>query len=282
MLKPLRKWRVYPILTASKSLGLVYRLRKWRNVAEEETESETEETEPLEKPEETSEKGLGDFVSVSMRGPKRGIYEQLLAQLLIKSNRTNYDLIKIISLCEAALMSRQKDKLDMNHVGVCYAVSRSFLNTKPDPNMKDVVRVAWSFPKIEENWEKYIDPWHRATVPYYPLETRHRKKNYPHKWRYSNYTSPWEARVKANEYLDYKDGLTKKVYEEMGELPIYDQFFQTTGALSTEGYQILEGEFAGWALRQLSEIKAQIAQEISPQVWREALGVFGEKREEEE
>jgi len=248
-------------------------------MTEEETTEQPEEPRPSE--EETSKKGLGEFVTVSMRGPKRGIYEQLLAQLLIKGNRTNNDLIKIMSVCEAALMSRQKDKLDMNHVDVCYAVCRSFLNTRPDPNIKNVVRVAWSFPQTEENWKLNIEPWKKTNLSYSTLQTNWRHRNYPEKKRYGECLSPWKQTERENEILDYLDALAEKINIEISQLPPHQAFFEVTSALTEQSFAILQGEFTGWALRQLSQIKAQIAEEISPQVWREALGVFGEEQEEE-
>jgi len=53
-------------------------------------------------------------------------------------------------------------------------------------------------------------------------------------------------------------------------------------ALTKEGYQILQGEFTGWALRQLLETQAIISEEIDPAVWREAQGIIAQEQEEEE
>ncbi len=56
---------------------------------------------------------LEKFTASSMRGMRKGIYQQLLASLLIKANKTDNPLTKIGCICEAAYLSRNKKALDM-------------------------------------------------------------------------------------------------------------------------------------------------------------------------
>lgn len=63
-------------------------------------------------------------------------------------------------------------------------------------------------------------------------------------------------------------------------MPLHQRFFQQTAALSKLSFFSLKGEFGRWALHQLLEAQATIAEEIDPRVWREALGLT--RREEEE
>ena len=53
---------------------------------------------------------LEKFASVSMRGPRKGIWEQLAAAKLVKANRTGDPLQRVLSICEAARFARDRVK----------------------------------------------------------------------------------------------------------------------------------------------------------------------------
>jgi len=218
---------------------------------------------------------LEKFASTSMRGPKRGIYEQLLASLLIKGVRSNDPLIKISCICEVAFMSKKKDKLDMNLVDVFYTVCQSLQNTeiaKSSQSNREYVNVSWSFPKTEENWKQYIEPWQKTgQIRYYTLFTSWRRNKYPFQDRRAD-VSPFRQTEHYNEVSEYYEKLANVIAAEIRDLPPHQSFFETASALDVHSYRILQGEFTGWALRQLLEIQATLAEEISPQVWKDAFG----------
>jgi hypothetical protein len=228
---------------------------------------------------------LEKFVSTSMRGPKRGIYEQLLASLLIKGVRSNDPLIKISCICEAAFMSKKKDKLDMNLVDVFYTVCQSLQNTEIAKSRKsktEYVNVSWSFPKTEENWKQYIKPWQKTSqLQFYTLFTSWRYNKYPIQDRLEN-VSPFRQVEHYNELAEYYENLATVIAAEIRDLPPHQCFFEMASALGVHSYRILQGEFTSWALRQLLEIQATLAEEISPQVWKDAFGQPSQETEETE
>jgi len=228
-------------------------------------------------------KDLEKFATSSMRGPKRGIYEQLLASLLVKGVRSNDPLIKISCICEAAFMSKKKDKLDMNLVDVCYTVCQSLQNTeiaKSKQSKTEYVNVSWSFPKTEENWKQYIEPWQKTLqLRYYTLFTSWRHNKYPKQDRLAD-VSPFRQVEHYNEVSEYYEKLAKVIAAEVRALPSHQSFFEMASALDVHSYRIIQGEFTGWALRQLLATQATLAEEISPQVWKDAFGQPSQEIEE--
>ena len=231
---------------------------------------------------------LDRFASASLRGPKRGIYQQLLALLLIKANRSNDYLIKISCICEAALMSRKKEKLNMDMIDVIYAIAKSFSASEAQPtssswlhpnSMIDLVEMAWTFPKTEENYKKFISPWWSTPLRYYPYHTDFRIRNYPLKNRitfdYGAYSTYY------NRQAEYLEKLKKVVRLEIAELPEWQNFFEKTSALSKKSFHVLQGEFSGWALKQLLETQAIISEEVDPEIYAETLALTIKAEREE-
>lgn len=200
-------------------------------------------------------KNLEAFTSSSLRGQKRGIYQQLLASLLVKAVKTNDPLEKIQALCEAAYTCRIQDKLDMDLVDVCYEVCQSFINSKTTKRYGcTYVHISWSFNlSKEENYKKYIEPWKKQTYSCF-------------EW----FTSFTRTIIKdGSEYnqtnLDY-------INAELRKLPQHKQFYYGSEAMTVYSFRALKGSFCTWALKQLLQIQAVLSDEIDPQVWREATG----------
>lgn len=228
-----------------------------------------------------SKDALDKFTSSSLRGSK-GIYQQLQASALAKSVQSNDKLVKTASICEAAMGSKTKDKLDMNLIDICWIVSDSFSKTHPENKKPHLMRVAWGFPQNEENWRKYIKPWQRIRPNYYPLETPYRYSNHPPKPRYSTKSGLWwEVNEEKNEYLDNLDELQEYISKKINEMPEYEIFYHVSDSLSCHSFQKIQSEFTTWALKQLLEVRKELASEIDPKVWREALGQKEKEAKEE-
>jgi len=234
---------------------------------------------------------LDRFASSSMRGPKRGIYQQLLAQLLIKANRANDPLIKIFCICEAALMSRIRKKLPMNLVQACYLVAQSFKSTEirtvsqsflHHKQMIDVVRMAWVFPETEENYNDFIASWHGVGLFYYPYHTPLRHKKHPISDRLGvSIFGNLEWREYYNKTAAFIEGLVDKVEKDLDELPEWQGFYERTSALGKRSFFVLQGEFTGWALPKLLETQATISDEIDPKIWSETLSAVSKAERED-
>jgi hypothetical protein len=207
-------------------------------------------------------KELEAFTSSSLRGQKRGIYQQLLASLLVKTVKTNDPLEKIQALCEAAFTCRIKDKLDMDLIDVCFEVCQSFRNSKMIRlHGYNVAYVGWSFVvDKEENYERYVKPWRKGTLTYRPILTEFARKCF-------------------SGYYDISPENNKIVDEKLHTLPIHVQFYFMTTALDPSAFRKLQGEFTTWALKQLLQIQSILSDEIDPKVWSEALGQKGEPEE---
>jgi len=226
--------------------------------------------------EDKREEDFAKFIEKTVRGPKKGIYEQLLAGLLIKAQNSRDPLVKIHAICEAAFLSTQKEQLDMNLVDAAFTVCTSLMNT--ELNMKDnkadvqKVDVPWSFPTNEENWKKYIEPWQRITLEYYPLLTSLRHRKYPLKRRWKVSSLYVEDEVKeANEQIEFNEELCNAIYKEIEEMSPSKAFFEFTSALTRNSFFALKAEFEKWSLINLMGVAATIAEEINPKVWKETL-----------
>ena len=226
-----------------------------------------------------SKSDLEKFTSSSLRGLKKGIYEQIQCSLLMKGTQTDKPLTKISTICEAALHSKNKKSLDMETVNICKDVCRSLQNTYPTrKGHHEFVNVSWIFPPSEQNYERYIKPWHKNSMFYYSLDTIYREIEYPEKRRMEN-IPPYGHIDRYNEQAEYDECLIKKLVDSLEKCTEDFRFFVVTSALTLRSYLILQGEFTNWTLTQLSEARRKLAAEISPQVWKDFTGQ--EKQEKE-
>lgn len=224
-------------------------------------------------------KDLEKFTSSSLRGMKKGIYEHSMCSLLMKGINTNDPLIKTSSICEAALLSKNKDKLDPETVTICHDVCTSFRNTfTTRTSGYEYVNVAWIFSISEESYNRYIVHWHKISLNYYPLKTGYRNAKYPAVNRLVD-VSPFRQIEHYNEIAEYEDRLTEKIADDLKKYTKDFRFFVATSALTLRSYNIMQGEFTNWALANLSDIRRELLKEISPQVWKDFTGQ--EKQEKE-
>jgi hypothetical protein len=225
-------------------------------------------------------KDLEKFTSTSLRGQKRGIYEHSQGSLIMKGIHTEDKLTKIFTICEGALLSENKDKLDLEKVGVCSDVCVSLQNTIPSRIEKtEYVKVAWVFPVSDENYIKYVKPWHRVSLRFYPLLTTYRQSKYPQS-RKLVHVNPFNQLEYHNEVVEYQEKLIWKIETELREYSEGFRFFTKTTALDLNSFTVLKGELAAWALKELSDIRRGLTKEISPKTWHDLRGQ--EDREEEE
>jgi hypothetical protein len=225
-------------------------------------------------------KDLEKFTSTSLRGQKRGIYEHSQGSLIMKGIQTEDKLTKIFTICEGALLSENKDKLDLEKVAICNDVCVSLQNTIPSRIEKtEYVKVAWIFPSSDENYIKYVKPWHRVSLHYYPLLTTYRQTKYPQS-RKRVYVSAFDELEHYNKYVEFQDELIRKIESDLAGYSEGFRFFTKTTALDLDSFNILKGEFSSWALKELSDSRRKLTKEISPKTWKDLTG--HEDREEGE
>lgn len=240
-----------------------------------------------EKPEEsleqkTEEKEYKDFISTALRKPRKGIRQQLMAQLLIKANITSDALLKVQSICEVSYMSeKHKDQIDFALVECASRVSISLSNTlehhlkQTDP--KYMVRVTWTFEETEANWKTYVEPWQKINLRYYALETDYKKHHHP--WRETVYPRDGQQQ---EEWIEYTEELRKEIAQTIRKMPKHRAFFEQTGALGLQSFYALRGEFEHWAIAQLRPIQALVAEEVDPEVYKDVVQLLMKQGRKEE
>jgi len=133
----------------------------------------------------------------------------------------------------------------------------------------------------EESYNKYIVPWHKITLNYYPLKTGYRHAKYPVIDRIED-VSPFTQTEHYNRMAEYNDLLQAQIAEDLKKYSKGFRFFVITSALTLHSYNIMQGEFTNWALTGLSETRTKLAEEISPQVWKDFTGQEKKETEEDE
>lgn len=249
-------------------------------------QNQTEEPfQNLGKPSEKQNKKLSTFVSEALRKPRHGIYQQLLAQLLISANNAIEPWKKIQKICDAAYLTKTheaeepdkkeaKSKIDFNLVDNIATINTSFIQTIV--RRDSCIRVAWNFLDTKENWKRYIEPWQHVNLNFIVLRT-----SYAHE--HTTYDFSWKATNKPlNEREQDEYNLEKEMLEQIRDLPLEEKFFVVTSALSENSFQALKGEFYVYALKILLPIQAIISEEIDPLIWKELLSLMQRQKGEKE
>jgi len=258
-----------------------------------------------EKPEEES---FRKFTSTALRAQRKGIYQQLLANLVVKanSNQDPYDMVS--NACQAAFLyeAHQQDsetekgnetKIDMKIVTAAWQVSIALKNTESLSRANTtVIDVAWPFDTSKEYFENYISPWlneHNPHLTFYPYHARYRQDQYPeHCGVPYGYAEVYEESQEHRSFLSdstiyiEKDivekalrRISKKVSKAIAGMDEHRAFFEKTTALSLSGFQALKGAFTQWAMRSLQPILAVVSSTIDPKIYEEAIHMLMAKAE---
>jgi len=125
---------------------------------------------------------LEKFTASAMRGPRKGVSEQLQAAKLVMANRATDPLQRIRFVAEAAWFGKDQAENDMDfkHVETLYNVALALLSTEKDKVVTSINRytgkpfswifrypVPWSFLMDDESYERHIIPWYKTTPTYW-------------------------------------------------------------------------------------------------------------------
>jgi len=230
------------------------------------TEKEDKKEEEPELQEEPIEEGKGrdaeeladrEFISSVIRAPRQGAYEQFLCQLLAQSVICTDPLKRVKIVCEAAWTIKEPERkdlaIDYDRVGVLNAVANALLNPSSQKcDLSEVVSVPWGFDPTEDNFKKYIDPWLRGTVNYFPV------------------------------FLSRKHVLLRKpaIYGGWPEVvkiitePFWEWFFEASNCLLVHGFSTLRNSFIAWASPQAQLTLAELTNAVDPNTYRDVLGLY--------
>lgn len=192
--------------------------------------------------ENTEESGFSKFASQALRLHRKGSFELLLSQHLAVAVPSD-PMIKVRLVCEACWMvPEDKLKLDMQQVEMIYLSCLSFLNT--NTFKVDSVSIAFGFEQTEENFERFIKPWHKGV---------------PLMFLYGNQAE----RESKNQVLEKAEGEAEKFF-----------LYTTEFDLNLGSFQMLKTEFLRWAIPQCMEIFEKLSRLIDPDLYKEMLGIL--------
>lgn len=252
---------------------------------------------------------LEKFTTLSLRGPKQGVYEQLACLKLLHANRTN-PLQRIRMISEAAWFTKPK-AIDMDLVQLLYEVSVALGNASSNqyypgsyqPSVK-IHHIPWPFNTTKENFERYIKPWLKS-YSYYPsfikVHRSLRVKVYHSEdcgyllgdfspestqeqmkahiiEKYGSICPECGEHFYSSKYTFPRRELRFKRYMGICPEPNWSFFFEAATCLSEQGFKELVGAFVSWGDPKATKIESTIAGLINPQTFME----FFRKEEQEE
>ena len=228
---------------------------------------------------ETSQKENGEekfqkFVSDTVRGPKKGVYEHLLAQHLALAV-TSYPLKKIQYICEACFMiseeERVKQEIDMEDIDIIHKVCMSFANSVNEKLFDDMlyrrlieVSISWAFGETVENHRKYIKPWIVHTPEYY--------RNAVPEYQYERLADLEEQIEEAVRKI--KKAQNDPEFREKCEAERINVFFIISKYLSQRSFMNLQSDFVVWALPKIQQVYAKLARLVPPRLLRETMSLM--------
>jgi len=219
-------------------------------------EQQKKEEEPNEDGEQSEELTDAEFISSVIRAPRQGAYEQFLCQLLAQSVICTDPLkrVKIVSEAAWTIKETERDKLEIDYerVGVLNAVANALLNPSgQNCDFWEVVSVPWGFDPTEENYKKFIAPWQRGTVNYFPALLS--RKHVVLRYGFSG-NMPQVVRI-----------ITE---------PFWEWFFEASNCLSAQGFSTLRNSFIAWASPQAQLTLAELTNAVDPNTYRDTIGLY--------
>lgn len=183
-----------------------------------------------------------EFTSQALRLHRKGSFETLLAQHLVVATPSD-PMVKTRLVCEAAYMVPQgKLSIDMQQVERIYMVTLSLLNT--NIFKFDSVHIAWGFEQTEENYQRFIAPWHRDI----PLSFV--------------YGTMAEAQSKRE--------VLKQAETEAEEFFLYTVDLD----LSIGSFQMLKTEFLRWTIPLVMQVFEQLSKLVDPDLYKQMLQIM--------
>lgn len=204
--------------------------------------------------------GFEEFVSGTIRGPRKGIYSHLLCQHLI-SAVSSRPLRKIRLVCETVMMLPDPKSVgvDIDEIDVMYKVARAFQQTS---HFKweniHYCYVPWPFEDSEENYERYIAVWRQnIEIRYYPLMV--------------GYVPIWQEEKYERE--------RERIEEAVDKMPLWRRTMYMTrkGNLSELSYNSLVSQFTAYALPKIQVVFAKIARQVDPGLYQQILQTMAQQ-----
>jgi len=196
--------------------------------------------------EETEEVELAEFAARTLRAPKGGAFDRLLALHLVMSV-TGEPLHSIIHSCRAALsLPEERIKrlgISRGRVQEILTIAMNLTHAKLEKE-RDVeyYSIRWSFEKEgEEAFKRYIEPWLSFVPAFYE----------PREWSF---------------YPEKR--------EEFEALQLYKKFYFACKRLTPDSFRGLVSAFCAYAFPFVEELNQKVSTQISPITYQEVLKTF--------
>jgi len=258
----------------------------------------------------TEEEQLADYASKGLRGPRFGIYEQLICQHLVQATVTAEPLRKIQLVVEAALMVDTKKRkaldIDMEKLEIVRAVTEAFSHRTEIRNKHYdcLVIVEFGFEETEDNHTRFIKPWGpELRLSHYPLRLAHHFSDLGKSYREfycascrnlvaddihgktgitsTNSCKHCGATLEQDHLNPYPFIVTHR-FEISESTPKWQIFFMYCHALSQSGYFELKNFFLKWAMPFTMQIMNKLTQVVRPEIYNEIAKMFIKARRETE
>jgi hypothetical protein len=261
---------------------------------------------------------LAETVTGALRGPKYGIFEQLICQRLIQATVTTDPLRNVQLITEATLMidsEMQKTlKLDMEKTEIVKLVCDA-LQHRVSTNLKDHIRplvtVKWGFPLTEENFKKFIEPWNNASLQHFPAHIQSKHGFHYRYWVCANCQNTVGDSIRGNfetekgssygylydkkemckfcgidlEHGNYRNPYPFVFYigfEWDSDATNAERFFAVTEVLTQDGYASLETNFLAWAMPFIMDTTRRLTEAVKPEIYNQIAKMMIKPKDEAE
>ena len=258
---------------------------------------------------ETEEVNLTKYVGGALRGPKFGIFEQLLCQNLVTATMTTDSLRKVQLITEAALMldpEKQKSLgMDAEKALLIYSVCTALqhkISTKLRQYHRPMVSVKFGFNPTQDNFKKFIEPWHREGSLRYYADFMSKSLGKVYKVFYcagcSNAISDHEkgnygitedhtckfcgANLEVNAWDNPQPFILGHKFVKDESVQEFEVFFSTCFCLAEDGYVALENSFLEWCMPVILETMRKLTEAVRPEVYTEIARMFAEAKKGDE
>lgn len=251
---------------------------------------------------------LANAVNEATRGPRFGIFEQVLCTHIYLAANTPEPLKKIQHIADAALMlDSEKQKtlnIDAEKISVikavCTALSHA-VKTNLQHKLKSLVSIRFGFTPNEENFKKYIEPWNIDGLNYYPEWMPHKlgktyqvylcaacRNEIANGLEGQTHIVKSGYNTKACEYCEAeldKYGYSPYIigYRILKGKKVSNAEFQfgVFSALSEDGYVTAINCFLQWSEAFILETMRKLTEAIKPEIYNEVVKLYQAQREEQ-
>jgi len=257
----------------------------------------------------TEEEQLSDYAGQALRGPRFGIFEQLLCQHLVQATVSTGPLRKIQLVVEAALMldeEKQKQlQIDLDTLEIVRAITEALhhRNEITNKTYDRLIELKFGFDETEDNYNRFVKPWyHDRGLVHYPNRITQLFKEYGKSYRIfvcngcnnvvatdkdgpihmsDKQTCKFCGARLENSY-NYQAFTVRYGFEPHDSTPKWRVFFIYCHGLAASGYNQLKTDFLKWAMPFVMQLMRKLTNAVRPEIYNEIAKMFIKARRDTE